>query len=103
MVGDYQDGAVRKKPVSIYYVLTDGTVEHRVTCKRTTPDRLGQNNPPGTKYVIRQGPRTKLWEVYRRSRFILNPSTGQFYKAPAPCVTSPHRIAAIGYAQIMPA
>ena len=99
MMGDYRR-EVPKHPVT--YVLTDGTTVDKLV-KRISPDRLKASCPKGSKYVVRYGPRSGKWEVYRLSRYISNPSTGQFYKAPPPQVLADEQIAAIGYARLMPA
>ena len=93
---------VRPEPTKpVIYVLDDGTVVEKLVT-RISPDRLKTSCPAGSKYVIRLGPRSKLWEVYRISQYTGGPGFGQFYRAPPPAVMSEHRDAAIGYAQLMP-
>lgn len=83
----------------VIYVLDDGsTVDKEV--KRISPDRLRTRCPDGSKFVIRMGPWSKQWEVFDLRRYIMNPSTGQFYAAPPPSLLTPERDAAIFWAQL---
>jgi hypothetical protein len=79
------------------YVTVDGEVIEQER-QRMTPNRLKTSCPPGSKFVIRFGPRSKQWEAYDLRKFVLNPSVGEFYAAPPASVTTPDRDVAIFYA-----
>jgi hypothetical protein len=85
----------------VTYVRDDGECIDKEV-QRITPDRLKTSCPEGSRYVVRFGPRSKLWELYDLRRYIMNPSIGQFYAAPPPTVTHVERGAVLGYAMIMP-
>lgn len=83
----------------VTYVLDDGsTVDKEV--KRISPDRLKTSCPLGSKFVVRFGPRRKLWEVYDLRRYVLNPRFGQFYHAPPASITTPDKERAVFWAQL---
>jgi hypothetical protein len=85
----------------VVYVRDDGMpVDKEV--RRISPDRLKTSCPERSKYVVRFGPRSKRWEVYDLRRYVMNPSTGQFYSAPPPTVMADNKEAAVFYAQITP-
>lgn len=86
----------------VLYVTADLEVVPRKV-RRITPDRLKASCPPGSKFVIRMGPRSKQWEVYDLRRYLnaqQHGQYGQFYKAPPPSVLTDNRDSAIGWAML---
>jgi hypothetical protein len=86
----------------LVYVTSNLDVVSKFTRIAPPPDRMRQNMPKGTKYLMRLFPKLGVWRVYDARKFLMNPSCGQFYKAPSPSAVTEQREAAIGYALLMP-
>lgn len=93
---------VTHKPAMATYVTVDCQVVEQER-KRITPNRLKTSCPPGSKFVIRFGPRSKLWEAYDLRKFICNPIVWtEFYSAPPPSLTHANKDSVVGWALLTP-
>lgn len=81
----------------IIFVCADATTYTRTVRGAPRTSNLVLNKPEGARWVMRYFPSFDQWRLYRVDKFIMNPSVGQFYKAPKP-VIAPGREAAIMYA-----
>jgi hypothetical protein len=84
-------------PYEIITVCRDATIHSRMVDKAPQPSRMIYHKPKGARWVMRYFPRENHWRLFDVRKYIMNPTFGQFYRAPKP-VIAPGREAAIMYA-----